>query len=77
MIEFSWIDMLIGISIGMVFITLLVVTDIYPRINQLGKAICLERYNAEYVSYINGILTCNNQTQKTKYDGITVQIEDK
>lgn len=49
------------------------VTLLNTNINELGTAICKEKYNYTFVSYDNKILKCSNNLT-VSYDGIKIQI---
>lgn len=44
------------------------------QVEDLGQAICEERYNADYVSYIDGVLECSKPIETTIYDGIKIKL---
>lgn len=61
----------VGIII-IVAISVSVLIMLNNYVEQLGQAICEERYGADYVNYYDGVLECSQLI--TNYDGIKIKI---
>jgi hypothetical protein len=48
----------------------------YQNTNELGEAICKEKYNTTFVSYFHGddLLICQSEEDYSMYDGIKIKL---
>lgn len=75
-------DKFIGLIITIVVLALfLTMTSIdanrtWKEKGMLGQALCSEEYDADFVSFFNGVLTCKPRIEDRSYGDIKVKMDE-
>lgn len=70
-------SLIVGAICGAIFIQAICVTPVRGNMEELGDAICSEKYNATFESYQDGVLECSSGlVDDYSYDGLRVRISE-